>query len=675
MNKLLLILMLQMGATSLIAQNYKFGKVSEEELKEGFNPLDSIANATILYRKVDIKYEYNTSTGFMQQKHVHERIKIYNKKGDNWATKRIKLYSRSSGSKEKLIGLKGYTYNFYEGNVEKEKLKKDGVFEEKKNDYWNYASFTMPNVNAGSVVEYKYIIESPYIQVDEIAFQELTPIKKLDLKISIPEYFIFNKRLNPQASFIAKIKGFKADRVIKINSKERTGATGGINSLLKTKFSTSEWTFTEDITEVNLIDIPALKDEQFVDNLDNYRAKLILEYASYKGSNGQTENYATDWSSVTKTIYEHKLFGSQLSKKNYFKEHVDVLLQSNLTKKDKVIRVFEFIKSKVKWNSLYGVYSDKGVKKAYKEGTGNVADINLMLIAMLRYTGISANPILVSTKSNGVPLFPTKRGFNYVICGVEVNNEVLLLDATARHTTINLLPERTLNWQGRIIREHGSSSWVNLFPKQNSVATTMLSANLNEELIFNGKLRSQKTDYLAYNYRNKFAGLGNEDLIKNVSKDKGEIEISNLEVKNEENMFKPILQSYEFSYEDGVEEIGNEVYVDPLLFLTNTENIFNQEERKYNIDFNFPRTQKTIVSITIPEGYKVKSVPEGVRLAMSDELGDYSFLVKQNGNKVQVSQTLKVNFPIIPATYYPELKEVYKTLVQKNAEKIVLEKI
>ena len=59
------------------------------------------------------------------------------------------------------------------------------------------------------------------------------------------------------------------------------------------------------------------------------------------------------------------------------------------------------------------------MRKAYKDKTGNVAEINLMLTAMLRYAGINANPVLVSTRSNGIALFPNRTAFNYVIAAVE----------------------------------------------------------------------------------------------------------------------------------------------------------------------------------------------------------------------------------------------------------------
>ena len=66
------------------------------------------------------------------------------------------------------------------------------------------------------------------------------------------------------------------------------------------------------------------------------------------------------------------------------------------------------------WNGMYGYTSDEGVKKAYDLKTGNIADINLILVGMLRAANLKANPVLISTRSNGVPLFPTMEGFNYV---------------------------------------------------------------------------------------------------------------------------------------------------------------------------------------------------------------------------------------------------------------------
>ena len=136
------------------------------------------------------------------------------------------------------------------------------------------------------------------------------------------------------------------------------------------------------------------------------------------------------------------------------------------TETQKMMKIFEFAKSKMTWNSIYGMYCDEGVKKAYKEGTGNAADLNLMLTAMFRYAGLNANPVLVSTKNNGIPIFPTRDGFNYVISGVVINGSVFLCDATNKKGEINILEKKLLNWQGRMIVDESTSAWVPLTPSK-----------------------------------------------------------------------------------------------------------------------------------------------------------------------------------------------------------------
>jgi len=49
---------------SIVAQNYKFGKVSKEELEEEFYPLDSTADAVYLLKERKTYYSYNSNKGF-----------------------------------------------------------------------------------------------------------------------------------------------------------------------------------------------------------------------------------------------------------------------------------------------------------------------------------------------------------------------------------------------------------------------------------------------------------------------------------------------------------------------------------------------------------------------------------------------------------------------------------
>lgn len=652
------------------AQNFKFGKVSKAELAESFNPTDSSANATVLYKKEDIRFEFSQSEGFRQIREVHERIKVYNKEGYKWATKRIRLYNESNSKSEDFQSLKGYTYNLVDGKIEDFKLKKEGVFKEEVNKYWKISSFTMPNINDGSVIEYTYEISSPFSAIDDIEYQYTIPINTFDLSVKTPEYFIYNKLLNPKASYVPNIDQSKRNRTERTTDRNRTGVY-----VSKTTYSHSEFSFIENVITSNETNIPALKNEPFIDNLDNYKAKLTLELTAIKYPNAPYNLLSSSWDAVTKTIYDNSEFGNQLDRSNYYKDDIDAIISNVDDPAQKAFLIFNFVKTKVKWNEFYGYNSDIGVRKAYKEGVGNVADINLMLISMLRYAGIKADPVLISTKNNGIPLFPTRKGFNYVICYMRGEGFSVLLDATEPFSEFNVLPERVLNWQGRVIKEDGNSGWINLSPLSLSNETTYLNVKINKDLSIEGKVRNQKSDYIAKQFRNRFANVNNDEYIKYLEKDNGELLVSDLEIENAKNIGKPVKVVYSYELNNEVEEVGDNVYFTPMLFLATKENPFKSELRNYPIDLSFPFNDKYIVNIMIPEGYKVESLPESKKFEFNGDQGEFTYLVTKNGNFLQLNVNFIMKSSLVFAKDYEMFKKFYASIVETQSEKIVLKKI
>ena len=152
---------------------------------------------------------------------------------------------------------------------------------------------------------------------------------------------------------------------------------------------------------------------------------------------------------------------------------------TGLTNQNEIIlAVLNYVKSNVNWNGYNGYSCDDGVKKAYKDETGNVAEINLMLTAMLQTAGLKVNPVLISTRANGISIFPNHSAFNYVIAAVETTEGLILLDATSKFSTPNVLPFRDLNWKGRLIGKDGTSEEVDLMPtKASNDNVTMMYCN------------------------------------------------------------------------------------------------------------------------------------------------------------------------------------------------------
>lgn len=658
------------------AQDYRFGKVSMEELKEAAYPEDAEASAAILYLNQKTYYNYFQNQGFVQVTEVFKRIKIYNKDGFDWATEKIEL--RDNGSKRETVSnLKAVTYTLEDGKMVSTKLKKDGMFDERNNKFWNTSKFTMPNIKDGCVVEFEYKIISPYIAIDDINLQYGIPIKELDMYVRIPEYFNFNKYINPRATYIPKISDSQMRRTEQVNSKTREGAGSftGSSSTVKTNYSSRKWEFSENKTEIKLSNIPALKSENYVSNLSTYRTKLIWEYAFSRDLNGGITNYATTWDEVTKTIYDDTDFGLELKRTKYFEEEVSALIKGATTESEKINLIFNFVKSKVKWNDYNGYTTDNGVRRAYKEGVGNVADINLMLTAMLRYAKINANPMLVSTRSNDIPLFPATGAFNYVISAVEVLNDVILLDATDKFAIPNVLPIRAINWQGRIIRESGSSTWFDLTPKEIVKDYVFLNAKINDDLTVEGKIKKQLTSFAAKNFRSKYQNFNEAERLMDLEKDKGEIEVSNYEITDMDVVDNPIIYVYDFNLKNGIEQIGDKAFITPLLFFALKENPFKHDEREFPIDFIYSFNDKYQINVMIPEGYRIEFMPESSVLQFQGKAGEFKYIAKENGQYLQFLITLDLNQSLILPDEYDDFKKFYQLMTEKQTEKIILKKI
>lgn len=671
MKKILIALFLILMANQLFAQDYKYGKVSKEELEEKYCPLDSSANAAVLYKKRKTFFDYKQDVGFEVVTEIHERIKIYNKEGFDWATKKIDYYN-STQAREKIIGLKATTYNLENSKIIETDLNKKEVFDQESNKYWSEQKFTMPNIKEGCVLEWTYKIISPFKRIGDLQFQYEIPVKKIEAQIEIPEYFIYNKRY--KGYYPIKAKEENKNTVINLINKSRVGDGYSSPSSMPTVTQTRIDLITK-IESYEVTNIPAIIEEAYVNNLDNYKTGIQYEYAELHWPHEPIKYYATSWENVVKTIYDDYDFSSEIYKSDHFMDDLNLVLAASSTDSQKITGILELAKSKIKWNHYNGLSKFNGTKKAYKEGVGNVADINLNLVSMLNKAGFKASPVILSTKSNGIPLFPTINGFNYVVAAVEIDNNLILLDATEEYSIPNVLPSRVLNWQGRILRENGSSESVVLTPSKSSETSSKMSISINDQGAIEGLKRTQFSELYALNYRNKYAKIKEDDVILKVEAENGAIEISDFRIANKNEIYKPITEMYKFSSEDLSEKIGDKIYFRPLFFDAMTENPFKLEKRDYPIDYDTPFLVDNKVSIQIPEGYEVESVPENIAIGLRENYGTYRFNIKIEKNVINIYAVLQISTAIFPSTNYEEIKEFYKIIVNKNLEQIVLKKV
>ena len=650
----------------LFAQDYELGKVTIQELNQKQHQTDTSAVAAVLFTKGKSYFDFVENSHFVLVTEVEAKIKIYKKEGFEWANKEIAYYIGGDEDESVIIN-KATTYNLVNGKIEKTKLNGEGEFKENTNKFWARQKFTMPNVKEGSIIEYKYTIKSPYYSnLQDWKFQDVIPIDYSEYKTLIPEYFTYN--YFTRGNIILNVIKEKKPRTINILSKS-ISIMNGISS------NNEKIDISENFTLINVKNIPAFLEEEYSNNIENYLSSVKYQLVSTQFPNQIVKSFSDTWEDVAKHINESNNFGEELTKNNYFeKDFATLVNEKDLNNETKINTIYNFVKNHYKWNESFGVYTEIGVSKAYKDKVGNVAEINLTLIAMLRKAGINANPIILTTRSQPINLFPSTTAFNYVICGVEIGQEIIFLDATEKMLKPGLLPNRALNYIGRLIRQNSTSTEVDLSPKSISKKSVMIFASIENQSI-KGNIKETLTENKAYNFRTKNYLISEDTYLENIEKSMPGFEITEYKVENKTTPEEPLKEDYYFTAENEIEIINDKIFFKPLMFFALDENPFKQAKREYPIDFKFPTTDNYIITYNLPTGYVVESMPEKINIVTEDNIASFSFLIGDMGNKVQIVSNFNINASLVSSDYYESIKAFFNQVYLKMNEKIVLKKL
>lgn len=570
---------------------------------------------------------------------VSTRIKILNTDGFDYATVQIPLY-HSRYNKEFVIVSEAFTYNLENGKVVKTEFDYNNQFlEHSVGNYW-FASFTMPNVKVGSVIEYKTRVYSTYLEdAPEWFFQREIPVK----------YSRFTFEAPPYIRYIQYIKGAE-----KIKSFEKKG---------------------EQVFYAS--DVPPMKNEGYVSNINNHRASVVHYFSGYRDANNNLKVFAGNWNDVSKIINENGKYIEVLKNSYFTKFKTDQLLKDKTFENDndKINEILKFVQKNFEWNNVLGTGIKNDLNKVYDLKKGNSTEINLILISMLRHAGFKANPVILATKQKGISYLPHPDAFNNVMAGIELDNEIILLDGTNKFSYLNIFPLNNANWNGRLIREDYSSKEINLEPTLESkrTVTSYLNFDLKNNAL-SGSVRDIYTNYEAFLLRNKYQNLS-EDKIKKSLETQYDIEIDSLSISNLDKNNENLIEFFKLKKEEAFDVLADKIYFSPSFIFEIQTNIFKQESRNYPIDFLYPNKNNFSITYNIPEGYTIESLPKNRKIELESKVFAVNWSFTNDSKRILFKMNINYNKAVVDSNEYTNIKKAFEELVKFMDEKVVLKKI
>jgi hypothetical protein len=657
-SQLLLLITIFLSSVQLIAQEtqeapkVRFEKVSEEEMSMKTYPNDTTAEAVILYDNGTSYLRYDVTLGFMLTHDRFVRIKILKQSGVDWGNFRLSLYSNES-NRDNLYSVKGTTFNLESGKVVKSELKKDAIFRERENKYWEAVRLSMPSVKVGSVIDLKYTITTNLMwNLRTWKFQYAIPVKWSQYEVIYPEYFTYNhSSMGYHPLFYAK----KNQKVENYND---------------------NFSYLSQIFDYAAKDVPAMKEEPYLTSLDNFTTQMKFELANsnFIQIGGEFKNYTTSWNDIAKQLKDNDSFGVQLKTTGFLDDAVTAITKGITDEQKKLELIYNHVQHTMKWDGYKSAFTSKSIKKAYSDKTGNSADINLLLTAMLNRAKISAFPVVLSTRENGMLSFThaTVSDCNYVIVKADINGKPMLLDATEPNLQTGCIPFRCLNGEGHLVGNELSESVPLSNPK--SIENAMVQLEIKDGKM-TGTIEKRLVGLSAFDFRESVKTAGGKqeqfDKLKNSS---SELDYLEYKYNNLDSLSQPVSIAYKIAMKEGQDTDAGIIYIDPVLVNRHKDNPFTSPTRIYPVDFGVPFTEGYNMQLTIPEGYKAEGLPESKSFVMEGKGAQFLYQISQVENKIVLNLRFSIDKTQYIPSEYQALKTFYDLVVNKQAEQIILKK-
>jgi len=647
--------LLAMSCLTVVAQQMKFGKPTDEELKMTVYEPDQSAEAVVLCRLTDVEYTIQQSSFLLDYKEKY-RIKVLKPEGARFAKVVIPYQQQVSinsigGTKVTAMALPkpgGSSDSYFEGEgvsmmegvfgtdaddivedikaiafnldgskVVKTSLKKSDIVRKKIDEHNYQVEFTVPDVKEGTVVDIEYNIHSQlFWQLRDWYAQCEIPVAYAKLDMNIPSYLIFN------------IEDHGIQRLT------HTCTAGSMKFKLVSDPLSNPMTVTTNHYVYIGRDLKAMPKDDYVWNVNDYCAGITAELKTYRLPGMSEMDFAKTWEQIDELFLGSDPFNLQLNAHSPLQQALqDAHIQDIANVQERAAAVYQLVMKHVKWNGKYNLWPQP-TKETLQQGTGTNADINMLLIQSLKDVGLEAAPVLLRSRDQGMmPYnFPSFQKLTTFVVGVMPQGGTkFYVDASSTDDYLNVLPATLLVERARLLLKDKKSQWVNLQKISRSQATTMVEATLSADGVLSGT-----------------------------------------QVTHRKGLIAETTDSIPFTIRGEVS--GNKISVCPFYAVPITENPFKAGKRLMPVEFPREELQQITVNITLPEGYDLENTPKPISATTPDKGVNGRYAVSSYGGKAQVQYLFNVNKVAHPNTNYEALRDIYSMFAEYSKTPIVFVK-
>jgi len=424
-----------------------------------------------------------------------------------------------------------------------------------------------------------------------------------------------------------------------------------------------------------LEDVPAIYKEEDAPGRSYIYPHILLIAKSYtvKGKETTLFNSTADLYKWYKSLVD--LMKDDTS---VLKSKVTELTSNAKTDEEKIKNIYYWVQDNIRYiafeDGIAGFKPDES-NHVFENRYGDCKGMANLIKQMLKLAGFDARLTWIGTKHIAYDYkTPSLAVDNHMICTLFLKGKKYFLDGTEKYNSLGEYAERIQNKE--VMIEDGNNFIIDKIPVGNCDANKeTYKANLtieNEKLkgtSYRSYLGESKSQFL-YIF-NSFKSDKKEETLENyLSKSDKNIHVSAIKTSDLKNRDTKLTIDYNVEIDNKVSSFDNEIYID-LEYMNEMKN-FELKDRKTDYQFDYKKNYESMITLSIPNGYKVTKLPSD--LIIKEPNFEIAITFQKNDKEIIYKKSFVFKNGEIKSTEMNKWHDFIKKLISNYNQQITLSK-
>jgi hypothetical protein len=624
----------------------QFQNPTDDELKMTADPKAPGAAAVYLYREetVDDNLHYHS---------FYARIKVLTEKGKELATVDVPYWKGNY----QITDIRGRTIHS-DGTVILLDVKPSDLMQAKVgNSQLNKKVFTLPSVEVGSILEYRWQMRYDDQQLSSPDWDVQQPYF-----VHKAHYAFIAFKYRDQ---ITDSKGNAANKLL-YSSMLPTGDKVAMDATGK---------YTLDVT-----DVPAIPDEEFMPPLGSVIEQVQFYYSGYFNKEEFWKNEGNRWSK------EMDRFANE---SKGLKQAVSQIVAPADSEEVKAKKIYAAVmalentdytrkKSAAEMKQL-GIKQAKQAEDVWNQKSGGSDEIALLYIAMARSAGLKAYALTVANRNRTIfnPYFLSMRQLDDVLAIVTIDGKDKVLDPGEKYAAFGELAWKHSSAGGMRQSDKGVTlSATSGNPYKQAATVRVADLTVDEHGEVTGVARIAMSGPEALRWRHVAIENDEEEVKKQFNEEISGIVPDGVHVEFDHFLG---LTDYDSSLMGIVKISGNfgtvtgkRAFLPGVFFESHAKHPFVAEEKRGTaVDMRYAHSIRDEVTYRLPESFHVESAPEKASIPWEGH-AVFKLDTAVDKNKVTVTRNMIVGFTLLDSKEYPQLRDFYEKVAHADQQQTVV---